>query len=87
MPRILCLLALAMLCRGQPTPTFRASTTLIEFTIVAVDSEGAPVTVAIAIAEVTATGQSAFHVDTANLTLSKARLVRRPIWWSDTLAI
>jgi VWFA-related protein len=35
--------AAALGCFGQQTPTFRAGTTLVEFTVVAVDSKGGPV--------------------------------------------
>src|SRR3954447_17298583 len=44
MLRIFPIVALLTLCRAQEPQTFRTSTTLIEFTIVAVDSKGAPVT-------------------------------------------
>ena len=37
-------LAVCLLCRGQQTPTFRSSTTLVEFTVVATDGAGKPVT-------------------------------------------
>src|SRR4051794_6514803 len=37
-----CLVA-ALACLGQQAPTFRAGTTLVEFTVVAVDAKGEPV--------------------------------------------
>jgi hypothetical protein len=36
-------LAAALGCLGQQVPTFRAGTTLVEFTVVAVDAKGEPV--------------------------------------------
>lgn len=43
--RLAALLTVCLICSGeQETPTFRAGTTLIEFTFVAVDGEGNPVT-------------------------------------------
>lgn len=36
-------LAAALGCLGQQTPTFRAGTTLVEFTVIAVDTKGEPV--------------------------------------------
>ena len=44
MLRILSVIAFMQLCRAQQPQTFRTSTTLIEFTIVALDAKGSPVT-------------------------------------------